>query len=216
MVPTSLLVVSLITLVCAGSVAENLVVHEQIDRAPNGFLHAGAASNSTVLNLRIALVSSNITGLEKALYDVSTPSSKLYGKHLSKAEVDTLTYFSSPHNAHYFQVEAFVAPKPETVSAVNNWLNANGLNATKISPAGDWLAMSLPVSKANDILGAEFSIFKEQATGKDSINTLSYAIPASLKGHIELVHPTIRHESIWRILDLKFTTRLASPQALRG
>jgi tripeptidyl-peptidase I len=89
-----------------------------------------------------------------------------------------------------------VAPKPETVSAVNSWLNANELSGTAISPAGDWLAVSIPVSKANSLLGAQFSLFKEQATGKESIHTLSYSIPASLQGHIELVHPTTRHGSI--------------------
>ncbi|KAF8522013.1 family S53 protease-like protein [Gautieria morchelliformis] len=173
MVLTSLVVASLVTLACAGPVAQNLVVHEQINSAPNGFLHTGPASDSTVLNLRIALVSSDMAGLEKALYDVSTPSSSLYGQHLSKADV-----------------EAFVAPKPETVSAVNGWINANGLSATTISPAGDWLALSIPVSKANSLLGAQFSFFTEQATGKESVHTLSYSIPASLKGHIELIHPT--------------------------
>ncbi|KAF8522030.1 hypothetical protein JB92DRAFT_2889042 [Gautieria morchelliformis] len=69
------------------SCGTNLVVHEQIDSAPNGFLHTGPASDSTALNLRIALVYNGMAGLEKALYDVSTPSSSLYGQHWSKAEV---------------------------------------------------------------------------------------------------------------------------------
>jgi hypothetical protein len=40
-----------------------------------------------MLNLKIALTQSDLSGLEKALYDVSTPSSPNYGKHLSKEEV---------------------------------------------------------------------------------------------------------------------------------
>ncbi|KAF8576677.1 family S53 protease-like protein [Ramaria rubella] len=168
-----LLVASFVTLVCANPLARNLVLHEQIDGAPEGFVLSGPASDATSLNLRIALVSNDMAGLENALYDVSTPSSALYGQHLSKEEVET-----------------FVAPKPESVSAVNEWLSANGLTASTVSPAGDWLSVSIPVSKANDLLGTKFSSFTNQQTGKQTIRTLSYSIPASLQGHIELIHPT--------------------------
>ena len=94
----------------------------------------------------------------------------------------------------HFATEGFVAPKSESVSAVNDWLSANGVKATTSSPAGDWLRMSVPVSKANDLLGAQFSVFTNQDTGKQSIQTLSYSIPASLQGHIELIHPTTRYD----------------------
>ena len=68
-------------------VARNLQVHELRTQVPPAFSLVGAASPDTVLNLRIALVSSDMAGLEKALMDVSTPSSALYGQHLSKEEV---------------------------------------------------------------------------------------------------------------------------------
>ena len=68
-------------------VARNLQVHELRTQVPPAFSLVGAASPDTVLNLRIALVSSDMAGLEKALMDVSTPSSELYGQHLSKEEV---------------------------------------------------------------------------------------------------------------------------------
>jgi tripeptidyl-peptidase-1 len=87
MVATGLLLASLVTLVCANPVARNLVVHERRDSAPQGFVHNGPAAESTSLNLRIALVSNDMASLEKALFDVSTPSSALYGQHLSKEEV---------------------------------------------------------------------------------------------------------------------------------
>lgn len=91
---------------------------------------------------------------------------------------------------HRVQVEAFVAPKPESVTAVKDWLSSNGLTATTISPAGDWLSVSVPVSKANSLLGAHFSVFTDQNTGTQAVRTLSYSIPASLQGHIQLIHPT--------------------------
>ncbi|KAF8530031.1 subtilisin-like protein [Hysterangium stoloniferum] len=165
---------SLIALASCNPVVQNLILHEKVDAPPAGFVHNGPASDSTTLNLRIALVSSNIPGLEKALFDVSTPDSALYGQHLTKEEV-----------------EAFVAPTPDTVSNVNAFLSANGITPQTISPAGDWLSFSIPVSKANEIFGADFSVFVDQSNGKSSIRTLSYSIPESLQGHIELVHPTV-------------------------
>ncbi|EED85603.1 predicted protein, partial [Postia placenta Mad-698-R] len=125
------------------------------------------------LSLRVALVQNNIAGLIDALYDVSSPSSPNYGKWLSKTEV-----------------EAHVAPKQHSVAAVNSWLSAHGLNATALSPAGDWLRIEVPVAKANDMLAANFSVFSFTATGSTTVRALSYSVPSDLAEHIDLIHPT--------------------------
>ncbi|KAI0745384.1 family S53 protease [Earliella scabrosa] len=148
-------------------------VHETRVRVPEAFSLKGPASPETMLNLRIALVQSDPAGLEKALMDVSTPGNALYGQHLSKEEV-----------------EAFVAPKPETVEAVQAWLKENDIVATKASPAGDWLSFSIPVSKANELLDADFTEFSHPDSEEKFIRTLTYSIPADLKGHLDFVHPT--------------------------
>jgi tripeptidyl-peptidase I len=54
---------------------------------PAGFAHQGVAPADKSIPLRVALIQSNIGGLEKALDDVSNPSSPNYGNHLSKEEV---------------------------------------------------------------------------------------------------------------------------------
>ncbi|KZV98447.1 family S53 protease [Exidia glandulosa HHB12029] len=151
-----------------------MVVHERIHAAPAGFSAMHSAPASTMLNMRIALKQNDISGLEDALMAVSDPASALYGQHLTKE-----------------QVEAFVRPKPETMAAVNAFLVENGINATSISPAGDWLAFSIPVSKANDIFESDYTVFSHAETGTSAIRTLGYSIPASLRGAIDLVHPTI-------------------------
>ncbi|KAI0314901.1 family S53 protease [Amylostereum chailletii] len=151
-----------------------LQIHERRDEAPNGFRNDGAAPSSTVLKLRLSLAQNNIEGLQDALMVVSTPSSANYGKHLSKEEVN-----------------AYVAPKQETVEAVQAWLSDNGLNSTSLSPAGDWLGFRTTVEQANVMLNADFSNFTHLDTGESTIRTLSYSIPASLKGHLNFVHPTI-------------------------
>lgn len=82
-------------------------------------------------------------------------------------------------------------PAAESTSLVNEWLSANGLTATTISPAGDWLAVSMPVSKASSLFDAEFSVFTHQQTGQQNVRTLAYSIPSALSGHLDFVHPTI-------------------------
>lgn len=90
-------------------------------------------------------------------------------------------------------MEALVAPKPETVAAVNTWLSENGIEASTVSPAGDWLQFAIPVSKANELLETRFSMFNHTPSGRTVIRTLAYSIPADLKGHVDLVHPTTRY-----------------------
>lgn len=66
----------------------------------------------------------------------------------------------------------------------------NSLDATSVSPGGDWLSIQVPVSKANEMLGADFSVFTHEESGTQSIRTLQYSIPEDLVGHLQLVHPT--------------------------
>lgn len=78
---------SLLALALAKPMGRSLKVHESREGVPDGFSLQGSASPDTTLKLRIALVQSNFAELERQLYDVSTPSSVNYGKHLSKSEV---------------------------------------------------------------------------------------------------------------------------------
>ncbi|THH18975.1 hypothetical protein EW146_g2121 [Bondarzewia mesenterica] len=167
------LLASFIALVAAGP-SPRMRIHEKRENVPNGFVKTAAAPASEVLSLRLALVQSNPQGLEDALYAVSIPNSPQYGQFLSKEEV-----------------EAFVAPKQESVDLVTEWLSKNGLTALKASPAGDWLQVNMTVEQANSLFDAEFVTFKHETTGKDAVRTLEYSIPASLQGHLDFVHPTV-------------------------
>lgn len=167
------LLASLVALAAAGP-SPRMRVHEKRENVPQGFVKTDTAPSSQVLSLRLALVQNNPQGLEDALYSVSTPSSPKYKQYLSKEEV-----------------EAFVAPKQESLNLVNEWLSQNGLTATKASPAGDWLQVNVTVGKANSLFDAEFATFKHLSTDTDTVRTLEYSIPASLQGHLDFVHPTI-------------------------
>ncbi|KAJ7892684.1 family S53 protease [Mycena leptocephala] len=151
-----------------------MVVHESVKAVPSGFAHAGAVSPAQQITLRIALAQSDITGLQAKTYAVSDPASALYGQHLTVDEMLT-----------------FVRPTGATISAVSEWLSEHGLTAKNVSPGGDLLEITLPVSKANTLLATQFSSFTHVASGKTSIRTLAYSVPATLQAHIQYVHPTV-------------------------
>ncbi|KAJ7932752.1 subtilisin-like protein [Mycena leptocephala] len=155
------------------TVPANLVVHDRRAAAPAGFVHSGAAPADKTLNLRINLVQNDIAGLESALYAASTPDSALYGQWLTKEEV-----------------ESFARPTEETTAAVTQWLSGNGIESTTSTPAGDWIAFTVPVAKANEMLRADFSVFTHVDSGKESIRTLEYSLPVGLISHINLIAPT--------------------------
>ncbi|KAI0309811.1 family S53 protease-like protein [Amylostereum chailletii] len=160
--------------VSATPLARDMVVHEKRDAVPTGFVKLGAAPAAQTLTLRLGLVQSDPAGLEERLMAVSTPSSAEYGQFLTQN-----------------QVSSFITPKQDTLDQVNAFLSANGIRATPISPAGDVLSMDVTVAQANALFAAEFDTFKHTATGKEAVRTLAYSIPASLKGHLDFVHPTI-------------------------
>lgn len=86
-----LLVLSLVSIALSSPLFNNLVVHEQREGVPDGFVQNGAAPDDQVLNLRMALVQGDMAGLEQKLFAVSTPGSAQFGQHLSKEEVSALT-----------------------------------------------------------------------------------------------------------------------------
>ena len=89
------------------------------------------------------------------------------------------------------QAASLVAPKPESIAAVNAWLAENDIVAKNLTSRGDWLAFEVPVSKANALFDADFGVYAHNETGLEAVRTLSYSIPAELQGHLDLVHPTV-------------------------
>ena len=88
------------------------------------------------------------------------------------------------------QVERLVAPRPESVQLVTEWLTSSGVNATTSSASGDMIAIRVPVERANALLGANFTTYIHEDTNTTVIRTLSYSLPAHLHEHIDFVYPT--------------------------
>nr|GAT55465.1 family S53 protease-like protein [Mycena chlorophos] len=149
-----------------------LVVHEHRAQPARGFVNLGAAPAETQLTLRLLLKPNNIAGLEGRLLSVSDPSSQSYGQHLSIDEVIS-----------------YVKPTTDAVSAVNAWLSSNEISATPVSPAGDLLEFTVPVSKASSLFDADFSVFGLSGTNTTNIRTLQYSLPSDLTSYVQFVHP---------------------------
>ncbi|KAF8216791.1 family S53 protease [Mycena galopus ATCC 62051] len=173
MVFTILLWTSLCSLAAASPLLHSRILHSGRSIAPQGFTSLGAAPANQSIKLRFALTSNDVPGLEKALLDVSTPSSANYGIHLTRDEVNS-----------------YLAPSDEALAAVQSWLSFNNVTAVSSGGAGDWLTATVPISKANTLLGANYETFQHVASGKSYPRTLSYTLPADVAAHIDDVHPS--------------------------
>ncbi|KAJ7445589.1 subtilisin-like protein [Mycena latifolia] len=155
------------------AVSGSLVVHESRRAAPAGFISQGAAPVAEVLTLRFGLTPNNLSGLQEKLVSISTPGSSDFRQWLSKDEV-----------------KSFVQPSNETVAAFNSFAAANGLKPTVISPNGDWLSLTLTVSQANQLFGAQFEKFSHASLTEPITRTLTISLPSELIGKVDVVHPS--------------------------
>ncbi|KID87038.1 tripeptidyl-peptidase 1 precursor [Metarhizium guizhouense ARSEF 977] len=112
--------------------------------------------------------------VDKTTSMIATPGNELYGKHLSKEEADK-----------------FLAPKPESVQAVQEWLRGAGLgDHAEVGGSGDNILVHASVADAEKLLHAEYDPFVARDSGEVIMRTLQYSLPDNLKQHIDVVQPT--------------------------
>jgi len=147
---------------------------------PAQWTHLGPAPDSHIIGLRIGIKQANIDSLIEQLYEVSDPAHERYGMHLSKQEVEDL-----------------VRPAPESVELVENWLEAHGIDFEsdecdlQRSPAGDWITVSVPVRKAEEMLDTEYGVYQHKRDLSNLVvRSLSYSLPRALHDHVDVVTPT--------------------------
>ncbi|KAF8262826.1 peptidase S8/S53 domain-containing protein [Lactarius quietus] len=150
-------------------------------------LSLGAPPPNTTINLHIAPVPQYENALIDSLYEVSTPGDP---KHVLFVILLHMTlYLNVPllhrrYGAHLTkeQVAQLVAPHPDTLQLVNSWLNA----ITYRPPPSH-----VPVSRANEMLGASYQLFRPSGmNGTTILRTIGYALPAVLHNHVRTVVPT--------------------------
>lgn len=112
-------------------------IKESIQGPPRGWVRHGHAPSDHLLDLKIALPQPYFPILENHLWEVSNPNHERYGAHLSKQET-----------------EALMAPHPETIDAVSEWLSSHGIEEKHLyrSSAQDWVTIHVPVALAEEML----------------------------------------------------------------
>ncbi|KAH8987779.1 subtilisin-like protein [Lactarius hatsudake] len=99
-----------------------------------------------------------------------------YGSYLSKGQVAKL-----------------VAPHPYTLKLVGTWLGHHGVSPSNVSMShgGNWLTVTgVPVSTANELLGASYQLYRYAGTNETILRTVGYALPVALHAHVQTVAPT--------------------------
>ncbi|KAI3616687.1 tripeptidyl peptidase [Moniliophthora roreri] len=142
---------------------------------PRGWVKDSLPPPNHIINLRIGLPQPNFAALEEHLYQVSDPFHERYGQHLSKEDVEEL-----------------VAPHPESVDSVTEWLASHGIGEAEIgrSPAKDWIYLSVPVSVAEELLDTTYYVWKHSESGDYLVRTTSYSLPKDLHAHVDVIQPT--------------------------
>ncbi|KAF8159850.1 peptidase S8/S53 domain-containing protein [Crassisporium funariophilum] len=143
---------------------------------PRGWAYRAPAPANHLFELRIGLKQNGIDALIENLMEISDPNHARYAQHLTKEEA-----------------EAFVAPHPDSVEAVNSWLDFHGINpedATHRSGGGDWVTLRVSVAQAEKMLGTKYNIYRHATSGQDVVRAMSYSLPSALHSHIDVVAPT--------------------------
>lgn len=99
-----------------------------------------------------------------------------YGDHLSKEEVDEL-----------------IAPSSTAVESLEAWLayhDIDPLSSLSRTDAGDWVTVTIPIGKVEDMLDAKYRVYKHVDTGETIVRTTSYSLPGVLHEHVSVIAPT--------------------------
>jgi tripeptidyl-peptidase I len=90
------------------------------------------------------------------------------------------------------QVESYVTPRPDTLDAVEEWLEAHGFDLEQDitrSHAKDWINLSVPIRIAGQLLNTTYSVWKH-ASGDSIVRTTYYNLPEHLHEHIDVIQPS--------------------------
>ena len=91
------------------------------------------------------------------------------------------------------EVAELVAPHPDTLELVDSWLEHHDIPSSSVSQThgGNWLTiLGVPVSKANDLLGASYKLYQHAESNDTVLRTIGYSVPAALHKVVQTVAPT--------------------------
>ena len=140
---------------------------------PRDFAWESDAPADQQIRLQVALKQDRFDELERHLYEISDPDHARYGQHLTASEVNQL-----------------LSPSSESLALVQEWLHAH-VNPEEItySPAKDFLSITLPVAKVEELLETKYSVYRH-TDGSKLVRTPQWKLPLHLHAHVTTVQPT--------------------------
>ncbi|XP_051843582.1 tripeptidyl-peptidase 1 [Antechinus flavipes] len=168
-VPGPLLLLLVALCVCARGLGPE---PDQPFLPPPGWVSIGRVGPTESLSLTFALRQQNLQQLQKLVHDVSDPGSPRYGKYLSLEDV-----------------AALVRPSTLTLSTVQKWLLAVGVQDCQTVITEDFLTCQMTVQQAEQLLpGAEFHRFVGRLGGGRVVRSpRPYSLPGALAAHVDFV-----------------------------
>ncbi|RMZ87848.1 hypothetical protein DV736_g4926, partial [Chaetothyriales sp. CBS 134916] len=140
--------------------------------AGNDLEHELQAEPHVAIKLHLSLVQPNFEALEQRVFAMATPGEPLYGKHLSRE-----------------QVEVFQDPGLEVIDAVLETLSALDVPDNAIKHKGHWFTLEINVTVAEKLLNTQFHYFNNQH-GQRIVRTLEYSVHQSIHHFVEMIQPT--------------------------
>ena len=142
-------------------------------------LHAPPTSCApdTPLLLRFGLryPASGLLALERKFWEISTPGSPAYGRHLTRDEADDL-----------------VRPPASALATVIDWIRSAGCaDGVATSPGGDWVSAALNASCAKTLLRVPCLVHRRASDGamRHTLEGAFAALPPALAAAIAVVAP---------------------------
>lgn len=165
---------ALILLTLAGLCSSTYTIFEKISGPPQPWI---ANSNGHIdvnqhFVLWIHLKNQNRAAFHQKVFDAATPGHATYGQHLTRQ-----------------QVEDFLAPEERAFSLVAQWLNSfqDGALAHEYTIKNDWYIVNTTLGTAMELLQADYHLYENTETGKTTVRTLAYSLPAELHPHVDMI-----------------------------
>jgi tripeptidyl-peptidase-1 len=203
--------------VFAGAVAFALLGDFVSGLQLNGWVKARKAEADAKVKMTFPVKQSNLGLVERLFWEVSNPSSTLYGKYLSFEEVGSLT-----QNQH--ASEATIA-----------YLKALGVEEADIEADqfGAYITANVPVRTANAAFNADFHVYEHEQSDKKIVKSESADLPEALRKYVTHVphvsyfpqvnrkvkftpEPILLNNAITINADATATTGYVTPDLLRS
>ena len=159
------------------------------DALPNGvkFMEASRLSSRPDINKETRAMSQNyhtvvfarkqknVEVLKKILMDVSEPTSKKYGQHLTKDKIASLS------------------KNPEAVDSILKYLAKNNIHDVNTTRYDDYIIATATVQAWEEVFSTEFFEFSmSQRPGLKFVRSLHYSLPEELVDHVDTVFNTVQ------------------------